>query len=319
MIDWAQTRAFSYGTFGNVIVNVRGRESEGTVEPGEEYERVRDEIAARAMELRDPEGAPIVAAVHRREDLFEGPELDKVPDLLIEFAEYAWLGKGNVKKRADSLWDTIEVEPGSEHVYVGSHRHEGLFVLAGPSAAQAPRTLAEIQDIAPTVALPARRAAADTARGPDPRRGARPGAPRLAPAGLRRPRARARRRRPAEQLQRGRGGRGRRAAARARLPRMTDVKRVARAAWWLARLLLALYVFVGALQLMKTGAASLSILQGDGFLVENAGSTLGLGWLGALLVLSGSPIAATALTLVAGGEEAAAGTHPSRSCRDSRC
>ena len=73
------------------------------------------------------------------------------------------------------------------------------------------------------------------------------------------------------------------------------------------RLLLALYVFVGALQLMKTGAASLSILHGDGFLVENAGSTLGLGWLGALLVLSGSPVAATSLTLVAGGEQAAAG------------
>ena len=151
VIDWKQTRAFAYGTFGNVVLNVRGRESEGTVEPGEEYERVRSEIAARAMELLDPEGAPIVAAVHRREDLFEGPQLDKVPDLLIEFAEYAWLGKGNVKKRADSLWDTIEVEPGSEHVYVGSHRHEGLFVLDGPSAAQAPRTLAEIQDIAPTV------------------------------------------------------------------------------------------------------------------------------------------------------------------------
>jgi solute carrier family 34 (sodium-dependent phosphate cotransporter) len=57
---------------------------------------------------------------------------------------------------------------------------------------------------------------------------------------------------------------------------------------------------------MKTGAASLSILQDDGLLVENAGTTLGLGWLGALLVLSGSPIAATSLTLVAAGEEAAA-------------
>jgi solute carrier family 34 (sodium-dependent phosphate cotransporter) len=73
-------------------------------------------------------------------------------------------------------------------------------------------------------------------------------------------------------------------------------------AWWLVRLLLALFVFVGALQLMKTGAASLSILQDDGFLVENAGTTLGLGWLGALLVLSGSPVAATSLTLVAAGE-----------------
>jgi solute carrier family 34 (sodium-dependent phosphate cotransporter) len=58
---------------------------------------------------------------------------------------------------------------------------------------------------------------------------------------------------------------------------------------------------------MKTGAASLSILQDDGFLVENAGTTLGLGWLGALLVLSGSPIAATSLALVSAGEQAAAG------------
>jgi sodium-dependent phosphate cotransporter len=77
--------------------------------------------------------------------------------------------------------------------------------------------------------------------------------------------------------------------------------------WWAARLAAALFVFVGALQLMKTGAASLSILHQGGLLVQNAGSTLGLGWLGALLVLSGSPIAATSLTLVAAGEQATAG------------
>jgi sodium-dependent phosphate cotransporter len=64
-----------------------------------------------------------------------------------------------------------------------------------------------------------------------------------------------------------------------------------------------LFLFVGALQLMKTGASALGILQSGSVLVENALSTLGLGWLGALLVLSGSPIAATSLTLVAVGEE----------------
>jgi solute carrier family 34 (sodium-dependent phosphate cotransporter) len=78
-------------------------------------------------------------------------------------------------------------------------------------------------------------------------------------------------------------------------------KDVLGAGWWLVRLTLALYLFIGALQVMKTGASSLSILQDDGFLVANAGSTLGLGWLGALLVLSGSPVAATSLTLVSGG------------------
>lgn len=70
---------------------------------------------------------------------------------------------------------------------------------------------------------------------------------------------------------------------------------------WAGRFLLALFLFVGALQVMKTGAASLDILKSGGLLVKNAGSTFGLGWLGALLVLSGSPIAASSLTLVAAG------------------
>ncbi|MDQ3958491.1 MAG: hypothetical protein M3273_09240 [Actinomycetota bacterium] len=67
--------------------------------------------------------------------------------------------------------------------------------------------------------------------------------------------------------------------------------------WWLLRFLLALFLFIGALQVMKEGAAGLSILSHDG-LARNAGATLGLGWVGALFVLSGSPIAASALTLV---------------------
>ena len=54
-----------------------------------------------------------------------------------------------------------------------------------------------------------------------------------------------------------------------------------------------LFLFVGALQLMKTGAGALGVLQPGSVLVENALSTLGLGWLGALIVLSGSPVAAT--------------------------
>jgi solute carrier family 34 (sodium-dependent phosphate cotransporter) len=71
--------------------------------------------------------------------------------------------------------------------------------------------------------------------------------------------------------------------------------------WRVLRLVAALFLFVLALQLMKTGASGLSILNHGGFLVRNPGSTLGLGWLGALFVLSGSPVAATSLTLVKAG------------------
>lgn len=149
LIDWSSTQAFAYGTFGNVVVNVRGREREGTVAPGAEYDRVRDEIAERLLELRGPGGEQVVAAVHRRESLFDGPELEKVPDLLVEFDRYAWLGKGNLKRRTDTIWDEIEIE-GSAHAYVGSHRHEGLIALAGPSVAAGVTLSAAIEDVAPT-------------------------------------------------------------------------------------------------------------------------------------------------------------------------
>jgi sodium-dependent phosphate cotransporter len=79
------------------------------------------------------------------------------------------------------------------------------------------------------------------------------------------------------------------------------LQRLVRGLWALTRFAAALFLFVGALQLMKTGAASLDVLQNQGMLVRNPGATLGLGWIGALFVLSGSPMAASALTLVAGG------------------
>jgi Na+/phosphate symporter len=63
----------------------------------------------------------------------------------------------------------------------------------------------------------------------------------------------------------------------------------------------AIFLFILAIQLMKEGAQSIAPrLQGT-FPVDNMVSTLGLGWLGAYLVLSGSPVAAASLTLFAAG------------------
>jgi predicted AlkP superfamily phosphohydrolase/phosphomutase len=148
VIDWPHTRAFSYGTFGNVVVNVRGREEFGVVEP-DDYERLRSEIVERLHELRGPEGDRIVAAVHRREDLFAGACLELLPDLVVEFENYAWLGKGALTYRTDDLWDEIAVD-GSPESYVGSHRHDGVFALNGPATRHG-RVRARIEDVAPTV------------------------------------------------------------------------------------------------------------------------------------------------------------------------
>lgn len=90
-------------------------------------------------------------------------------------------------------------------------------------------------------------------------------------------------------------------AADARLQLATAGGRLGADAARIARIAGALLLFVGALQIMKQGAGELSILADGGALVRNAGSTFGLGWIGAMIVLSGSPIAASALSLVAAG------------------
>ncbi|MCC6222827.1 MAG: alkaline phosphatase family protein [Thermoleophilia bacterium] len=151
LLDFSRTSAFAYGTFGNIVLNVRGREAEGIVGSGAEYERVRDEIARRLVDLRGPAGERVVRAVHRRESLCSGPWLEKVPDLVVEFEDYAWLGKGNLKSRTPTIWDEVQIEAGSEHTYVGSHRHAGMFALAGPSARAGGRISARIEDVAPTI------------------------------------------------------------------------------------------------------------------------------------------------------------------------
>jgi Na+/phosphate symporter len=68
-----------------------------------------------------------------------------------------------------------------------------------------------------------------------------------------------------------------------------------------ASLIVALFLFVLAIQLMKDGAKAIAPSIQNSPLFSNAFSTLGAGWLGAYVVLSGSPIAAVSLGLFAGG------------------
>jgi len=78
------TRVYSLDP-GRVFINLKGREPQGTVQPGREYEALRDEVAAAAMEeLRDPEtGEPMLEKVLRREEIYHGPLLERAADLIL--------------------------------------------------------------------------------------------------------------------------------------------------------------------------------------------------------------------------------------------
>ncbi len=148
-VDWQETTAYSEGVCGNIFVNLKGREPHGIVEPGEEYERVRGDIIAKLMEVKDPEtGKKIVKQVHRKEELYSGPFLDNAPDLLVEgYPEYHCRGDSFMK----------ESSAGNEAFFCdapmsGSHKINGAFLALGPHFKRGYcLSDAEIIDIAPTV------------------------------------------------------------------------------------------------------------------------------------------------------------------------
>lgn len=129
-IDWSATQAYRLKVFPSVegiVLNVRGRQSQGVVEPGGAYEALRDRVLADLAGLRDPQtGQAIIARASRREDLFEGPYVDDIPDILLELA-VPYMGGAALQ---GELITPLPMEELS--AYSATHRPDGLFVFHGP-------------------------------------------------------------------------------------------------------------------------------------------------------------------------------------------
>jgi predicted AlkP superfamily phosphohydrolase/phosphomutase len=130
-IDWARTRAFAQGKEGSLFINLKGRDPHGVVEPGAEYEAVRQAIIDRLGELRDPDtGENAVTHVYRREELFDGPMTYLAPDLFIEWRDDMYMPTEQEGER-DKVFVTRWRE-GMSWPTTGSHRVDGVLIATGP-------------------------------------------------------------------------------------------------------------------------------------------------------------------------------------------
>ena len=86
-VDWSRTKAYSMG-LGEIYLNVRGREGQGIVAPGAEYEAVRSEIKAKIVTLVDPAtGKRPVANAYTREEIYGSFDAGLIPDLFVTNSE----------------------------------------------------------------------------------------------------------------------------------------------------------------------------------------------------------------------------------------
>jgi predicted AlkP superfamily phosphohydrolase/phosphomutase len=125
---------------GRIFVNLKGRERDGRVAPGVEYERLRDRLIAEAEALRDPDtGERLVLRAYRREELYHGPLLANAADVILAPAD-GYDPKG-------ALWK--ERLTHKDPSMVGMHTYDDAMLFVGG------QTLADgiprILDVMPTI------------------------------------------------------------------------------------------------------------------------------------------------------------------------
>jgi predicted AlkP superfamily phosphohydrolase/phosphomutase len=92
-----------------------------------------------------------VQRVYRRKELYDGPFLDRAPDLVVQWKDYTYWGRGSYDARLPVFEAQRQFDFGGQPLS-GAHRMEGILIVCGPGiqpGAQIEK--ASLLDMAPTI------------------------------------------------------------------------------------------------------------------------------------------------------------------------
>ncbi len=145
-IDWARTRAYAPLGFGQIRVNLAGREPQGSVRPGKEYEALREELVEKLKRLTDPTtGERIEGQVFTKEEVYRGRYLDTMPDII-----YLPVERGYVAQNPATFLTNRFVLTNLD--LSATHTLDGILMAQGPGFRRGHRIQgANLMDLAPTI------------------------------------------------------------------------------------------------------------------------------------------------------------------------
>lgn len=176
VLDWSRTKVvLGAHPMENLWVNLKGRDPQGIVEPGEEYERVRSEAIKVLYSLRDPENGqcPITLALRKEEAAFMGQWGDHIGDVVYYYTPgYAeQLNISSIEPIDPGLVPETGFTPvgegmptkygamqGMHHPYLPTAKYggcsvQGVFIMAGPGVKKGHRLSVPpwTVDVTPTI------------------------------------------------------------------------------------------------------------------------------------------------------------------------
>jgi len=148
-IDFEKSRAYVCGhtiPFGGIYLNVNGRDPQGCINNGGEYEVLKRKIIRELKDLRNDVGQDVEVSIFDPKEIYKGEKVELAPDIL--FTIDNWRCIINEENFNDVLFKN---EPYSNR-HTGSHRMNGIFIAYGLDIRKGFRIdNAKIYDIAPTV------------------------------------------------------------------------------------------------------------------------------------------------------------------------
>jgi predicted AlkP superfamily phosphohydrolase/phosphomutase len=145
-VDWSRTKAWGWGGYyARIFFNVKGREQEGTLRPGE-MESEKRKLVEKVMRIKDDKGRKMENKVLEPAQVYAESRGDK-PDLMVYFGNLDWRSAGTVGH--ESLY-LNENDTGPDD---SVHSMEGVLLTSKPGANLGPKEVdgARAQDIGATI------------------------------------------------------------------------------------------------------------------------------------------------------------------------
>lgn len=145
-VDWTKTVAYSKGNYGQIFINLKGREPNGVVTPGVEYERICQTVVDKLKAIVNPDtGEKLINQVWRREEIYTGPHVEAAPDISFLPLDMRYKPMGTLDLTSNRFITDV-------YGNSGDHRMNGLYIATGPNIKPAMRlSRARIIDVAPTM------------------------------------------------------------------------------------------------------------------------------------------------------------------------
>jgi len=142
-IDWKRSKAYSLGNFGQIFINLKGREPMGCVD-AEEYDSLVEEIILKLKELKDKYGNVLFDIILRGKEVYTGPYAKYGADILFMNSKSRYMAIRTMEFGSNKI---ISLHP----IWSGAHTLEGIFVAAGKSIKKCKLSEIKLYDITPTI------------------------------------------------------------------------------------------------------------------------------------------------------------------------